>query len=58
MFSDGPIGMYVSELTQVIHGGGKKSDYYNVKLALDALADKGRAFVTVPGNILFSVNKK
>lgn len=59
VYSDGPIGMYVSDFAHMIHSEGKKykSDYFNVKLALDSLSERGRAFITVPGNVLFSVNK-
>jgi type I restriction-modification system DNA methylase subunit len=59
VYSDGPIGTYVSEFANMIHGDGKKykSDYFNVKLALNSLSEKGRAFVAIPGNVLFSVNK-
>lgn len=54
VFSDGPIGLFVNEHIQNMYQGGKKNEYYNVKFAVELMKQKGKAFVTVPGMVLFS----
>lgn len=54
VFSDGPISLILTmneyyELGQE----SKKSDYYNLKTAVDALKENGRAVVTCQGSVLF-----
>lgn len=54
VLSDGPLAMILSpEQFHVLGEESKKSDYYNLKCAVDALKENGRAVVTCASGVLF-----
>ena len=54
VLSDGPLGMILSpEQFHILGKESKKSDYYNIKCAMDALKENGRAVITCVSGVLF-----
>ena len=57
IFTDGPISGIIHDADKLPYDGGKRAEIYNVKFTLDRLTENGKAFVTVPASVLFSMNR-
>ncbi len=57
VFSDGPIGTVLSaDECHLLGSQSKKSEYYNLKKAVDSLRPNGKAVVTCSGGVLFKAD--